>query len=134
MTADEIMRLRPRIRQFLQRFDDCFAHEGTRAHLTVYVQCQLSNLPRKSVEPIALELYDRARGNGLTFSWITFDEGYGGKPGFLSGLIGRGQRFVGEVPGSLTAWLESPPVTSRPYRKRGTGRPRKVPRLVSGSP
>jgi SRSO17 transposase len=260
MTADEIIRLRPRIRQFLRRFDDCFAHDGTRAHLAAYVQGQLSNLPRKSVEPIAvaadippktlqqflslakwdhllmrdrlqkivasghrgprvigvfdetgcpkkgdktpgvqrqycgatgkidncivtvhlalahgpfhclldselflpevwsedrvrcraagvpeamthrpkwriaLELYDRARGNGLTFSWVTFDEGYGGKPGFLDGLVARGQRFVGEVPGSLTAWLEPPPVTSRPYHKGGTGRPRKVPRLVSGSP
>ena len=49
-------------------------------------------------------------------------------------MIARGQRFVGEVPGSLTGWIERPAVTSRPYRKGGRSRPRKVPRLVSGSP
>ena len=260
MTADEILALRPRIEQFLRLFDECFVDDGTRHHLRVYVQGQLSNLPRKSVEPIAvaadmapktlqqfltlakwdhllmrdrlqqrvasrhrgprvigvldetgcpkkghktpgvqhqycgatgkndncivtvhlalaegpfhclldselflpevwsedrarcrsagipealvhrpkwqigLELYDIARGNGLAFAWVTFDEGYGGKPGFLHGLIARGQRFVGEVPGSLTGWIERPAVTSRPYRKGGKSRPRKVPRLVSGSP
>jgi SRSO17 transposase len=260
MTANEIVRLRPRILEFLRHFDDCFVNERTRSHLRVYVQGQLSNLPRKSVEPIAmaadiapktlqqflslakwdhllmrdrlqhmvasrhhgprvigifdetgcpkkghktpgvqrqycgatgkidnctvtvhlalaegpfhclldselflleawsedrarcraagipeamthrpkwriaLELSDLARGNGLAFSWVTFDEDYGGKPEFLGGLIERGQRFVGEVPGSLTGWLEPPPITSRPYRKGGRGRPRTVPRLVSGSP
>lgn len=260
MTANEILALRPRIPEFLRRFEDCFVSESTREHLRVYVQGQFSNLPRKSVEPIAmaakmpaktlqqflslakwdhllmrdrlqemvaarhrgpqvigvfdetgcpkkghrtpgvqrqycgatgkidncivtvhlaladgpfhclldselflpeawsedrsrcraagipeamdhrpkwrigLDLYDRACGNGLAFSWVTFDEGYGGKPEFLRGLMERSQRFVGEVPGSLTGWIEQPPITSRPYRKGGKGRPRKVPRLVSGSP
>src|SRR4051812_25867918 len=54
MTADEILALRPRIEQFLRRFDECFVDDGTRRHLRVYVQGQLSNLPRKSVEPIAV--------------------------------------------------------------------------------
>jgi SRSO17 transposase len=83
---------------------------------------------------IGLELYDTAGSNGLAFSWVTFDEGYGGKPGFLRGLIERGQPFVGEVPATLTGWIEQPQVTNRPYRKGGKGRPRKVPRLVSDSP
>jgi SRSO17 transposase len=260
MTADEILALGPRIEQFLRLFDECFVDDGTRHHLRVYVRGQLSNLSRKSVEPIAvaagmapktlqqflslakwdhflmrdrlqrrvasghrgprvigvfdetgcpkkghktpgvqhqycgatgkldncivtvhlaladgpfhclldselflpevwsedrtrcraagipealvhrpkwqigLELYDIARGNGLAFAWVTFDEDYGGKPGFLRGLIARGQRFVGEVPGSLTGWIEATAVTSRPYRKGGKSRSRKVPRLVSGSP
>ena len=260
MTANEILALRPRIEQFLRLFDECFVDDRTRHHLRVYVQGQLSNLLRKSVEPIAvaadmppktlqqfltlakwdhllmrdrlqqrvaaghrgprvigvfdetgcpkkghktpgvehqycgatgkldncivtvhlaladgpfhclldselflpavwsadrsrcraagipealvhrpkwqigLELYDIARGNGLAFAWVTFDEDDGGRPGFLHGLIARGQRFVGEVPGSLTGWIEPPAVTSRPYRKGGKSRPRKVPRLVSGSP
>jgi SRSO17 transposase len=260
MTANEILKLRPRIERFLRLFDECFVDDGTRHHLRVYVQGQVSNLPRKSVEPIAvaadmapktlqqflslakwdhllmrdrlqqrvasrhrgphvigvfdetgcpkkghktpgvqhqycgatgkndncivtvhlalaegpfhclldselflpevwsedrtrcrtagipealihrpkwqigLELYDIARGNGLAFSWVTFDEGYGGKPGFRRGLVARGQPFVGEVPGSLTGWIDRPAVTDRPYRKGGKGRPRKVPRLVSGGP
>jgi SRSO17 transposase len=68
-------------------------------------RCRAVGIPEAMIHRpkwrIALELYDRARGNGLTFSWITFDEDYGGKPEFLGGLTGRGQRFVGEVPGSL---------------------------------
>jgi SRSO17 transposase len=47
---------------------------------------------------IALGQLDRARANGLAFDWLTFDEGYGDKPGYLRGLDERGQRFVGEVP------------------------------------
>jgi SRSO17 transposase len=260
MTADEILAVRPKLQQFLRHFDVCFLHDSTRKHLRVYVHGQLSDLPRKSVEPIALaaeippktlqqfltlakwdhllmrdrlqhlaafhhhgsrsvgifdetgcpkkgdktpgvqhqycgatgkndncvvtvhlalaegqfhclldselflpeawsqdrtrcraagipeamvyrpkwqialELYDIARGNRVTFSWVTFDEGYGGKPGFLHGLVERGQRFVGEVPSTLTGWVESPQTTNRPYRKRGRGRGRKTPRLTAGSP
>ena len=54
MTAHEILALRPRIQRFLRLFDACFVNEKTRHHLRVYVQGQLSNLYRKSVEPIAL--------------------------------------------------------------------------------
>jgi len=46
--------LRPMLTRFLKRFDDCFARKDTRAHLSVYVEGQLSDIPRKSVEPIAL--------------------------------------------------------------------------------
>ena len=260
MTADEIRALRPRLQKFLRRFDDCFLTDSTRDHLRAYVWGQLSDLPRKSIEPIAaaadippktlqqfltlakwdhfrmrdqlqrlvasrhrgpravgifdetgcpkkgdktpgvqhqycgatgkndncivtvhlaladgpfhclldselflpetwshdrsrcraagipeavvyrpkwqiaLELYDTARANGVTFSWVTFDEGYGGKPGLLRGLVERGQRSLGEVPSSLTGWIEPPPTTDRPYRKGGKGRSRKIPRLRSDSP
>jgi SRSO17 transposase len=81
---------------------------------------------------IALELFDRARGNGVVFDWLTFDEGYGGKPEFLRELEGRGQTFVGEVPTIFTGWIHEPRVTKRPFR-RGKGRGRKTPRLLSGS-
>ena len=47
---------------------------------------------------MALEQLDRSRGNGIRLDWLSFDEGYGGKPGFLLGLDRRGQLFVGEVP------------------------------------
>jgi len=81
---------------------------------------------------IALELLDRARGNGVVFDWLTFDEGYGGKPEFLRELEGRRQVFVGEVPKTFTGWLREPRVTERPFQ-RGRGRGRKTPRLLSGS-
>lgn len=258
MDIPQLRKLRPRLRKFLKRFDDCFPRKDTRAHLPVYVSGQLSDIPEKSVEPIALnagvpvrtlqeflsqhawdhdrardrlqhivrdehagphavavfdetsfvkkgdktpgvqrqycgavgktencvvtvhlayardgfhclldgelflpegwsddrdrcreagvpddvvyrpkwkialELYDRATANGLRFEWSTFDEGYGGKPEFLRELSARGQKFVGEAPRNFTGWLDAPRVVTRPYRKNGRGRGRKVPRLASG--
>jgi len=259
MDVAQLRHLKPELDKYLRLFDDCFARSDTRAHLPVYVGGQLSNLPRKSVEPIAvegdvaprtlqeflsqhrwpedklrdrlqqlvrdehsvphtigiidetsyvkkgdktpgvkrqwcgaagkpencmvtvhlgyacddfhclldgelylpedwandperrekagipeemsyrpkwqiaLELYDRAVGNGLHLDWMTFDEWYGGKPEFLRSLSARGQRFVGEVPRSVVGWLKPPRVITRPFRRPGGGRGRKVPRLPSGS-
>src|SRR5262249_23619393 len=82
---------------------------------------------------IALDLYDRARANGVTFDWLTCDEWYGGKPEFLRQMNARGQIFVAEVPTSFTGWVRTPQVTTRPYR-RGRGRSRNTPRLLAGSP
>jgi SRSO17 transposase len=259
MDADQIRRLKPELDTFLGRFNDCFDRSDTRAHVPVYITGQLSDLQRKSVEPIALkagvpvrtlqeflsqhrwdedrlrdrlqqivatehssarsigiidetsylkkgdktpgvqrqhcgavgkqdncvvtvhlgyavddfhclldgelflpeswsndrqrcelagipdtvvyrpktdialELYDRARANGVTFEWLTFDEWYGVKPQFLRALDGRGQKFVGEVHKHFVAWIDPPRVTKRPYRKGQRGPGRKTPRLVSGS-
>lgn len=54
MDAEQIRELEPKLERFLGRFADCFARKDTRAHLGVYVRGQLSDLPEKSVEPIAL--------------------------------------------------------------------------------
>ena len=260
MDVDQIRRLEPKLAKFLNLFHDCFGRKDTRAHLGVYVRGQLSDLPEKSVEPIALdagvaprtlqeflsqhlwqedrlrdrleqlvaserqgphtigvvdetsdpkkgdktpgvqkqwcgrmgktencivtvhlsfaredfhclldgelflpeswdadrdrcreagipdtviyrpkwkialELYDRAIGNGLRFDWLTFDEGYGSKPELLRELTARGQLYVAEVPRSLTGWLDPPRVVTRPYHRNRRGRGRKSPRLASGSP
>jgi SRSO17 transposase len=53
MTTQQIRSLAPRISEYLDEFADCFITFDTRFHLREYVQGQLSNLPRKSVEPIA---------------------------------------------------------------------------------
>ena len=72
----------------------------------------------------------RALGNGLRFSWLTFDEGYGGKPPFLRGLDGLGQNYVAEIPVSFVGWTRPPEVLHREHsRDKGRGRPRKLPRL-----
>ncbi len=260
MDAKQIGELRPRLKRYLEQFDDCFDRRDTRGHFPTYVEGQLSDLPRKSVEPIALkagtpvrtlqeflsqhawnhdqmrnrvqqlvvqrhrgpnsvglidetsyvkkgaktpgvqrqhcgavgkkencivtvhlgfaredfhclldgelylpkswsddrercrqagipedmvyrpktdialELYDRACQNGVDFDWLTFDEGYGGKPPFLRELDQREQRFVGEVPVNFRAWAKRPLVTTRSYRRGGRGRGRKTPRLVAGGP
>ena len=260
MDIPQIRRLKPALKKFLKWFDDCFPRKDTRAHLPVYISGQLSDIPEKSVEPIAinagvpvrtlqeflsqhrwddarardrlqqivrdehagpnsvgvfdetsdvkkgdktpgvqrqwcgcvgktengivtvhlayardgfhclldgelylpeswsddrsrcreagipddmvyrpkwkiaLELYDRAAGNGLHFDWVTFDEGYGSKPELLRELSARDQKFVGEVPRNFMGWIKAPRVVSRKYRKHGRGRGRKSPRLASGSP
>lgn len=54
MNEKEIRQLQPMLSAYLKRFDDCFTRIDTRAHLSVYVKGQLSDLARKSVEPIAL--------------------------------------------------------------------------------
>jgi SRSO17 transposase len=81
---------------------------------------------------IALELYDRAVANGVHFAWLTFDEGYGGKPGLLSGLRRRGQRYVAEVPRTFSGWLELPALTDA---GRWQGEPaRAVEELLASDP
>jgi SRSO17 transposase len=253
MDATQIRRLEPQLGRFLGLFDDCFFRSDTRGHLPFYIRGLLSDLPRKSVEPIALgqkipprtlqqfvsllawdqarmrdrlqqrvasehacphgigiidetgcakkgdktpgvqrqycgatgkidncvitvhlgyaaddfhclldnelflpeswdadrprcrdagipdtvvyrpkwrialELLDRARGNGVQFAWLTFDEGYGGKPEFLRELTRRQQRYVAEVPTTFTGWLRPPRLSdgTRPGRPR-RGRRRRL--------
>jgi SRSO17 transposase len=55
MDADQIRGLKPRLDEYLSKFDDCFQRSDTRQHLGVYVTGQLSDLAQKSVEPIALK-------------------------------------------------------------------------------
>jgi SRSO17 transposase len=99
-------------------------------------RCRVAGIPDDVVYrpkwKIGLELYDRARGNGVVFDWLTFDEGYGGKPEFLREMEARRQVFVAEVPKTFTGWIRQPRVTDRPFR-RSRGRGRKTPRLLSGS-
>jgi SRSO17 transposase len=244
MDAKQIRRLGPLLERYLSHFDDCFGRADTRAHLPVYVQGQLSDLPRKSVEPIALaagvpprtlqqflsllewdrqrmidvvqrlvgqnhasahsvgiidetgcpkkgtktpgvqrqycgatgkidncvitvhlgyavddfhclldsdlylpqswsddrercrqvgipdtvvyrskwrialDLLDRAKNNGVVFAWLTFDEGYGGKPEFLREVLRRKQRYVAEVPSTFMGWLRPPRLLQRPRSLR----------------
>ncbi len=54
MDADQIRRLKPELTRYLKRFDGCFMRRDTRTHFPVYIQGQLSELPGKSCEPMAL--------------------------------------------------------------------------------
>lgn len=75
-------------------------------------RCREAGIPEEVVYrpkwQIALEQIDRAQAQGLVFDWLTFDEGYGDKPGFLGGLDGRQLRYVGEVPKSLACFATRP--------------------------
>ena len=68
-------------------------------------RCRAHDIPDDVVHRpkwrMALGQVDRARANGITLDWLTFDEEYGKAPDFLQGLDARRLRFVGEVPKSF---------------------------------
>jgi SRSO17 transposase len=71
-------------------------------------------------------------GQAIRHSWVTFDEGYGKDPGFLSRLEEAAERYIGEVPKSVRGWLERP-VVEEPGRG-SSGRPRHKPRVRADQP
>jgi len=54
MTPEQVAALGPAFAGYLRGFEDCFGQDRTRDHLHAYCRGLLSDLPRKSVEPIAL--------------------------------------------------------------------------------
>lgn len=54
MTVQQIRAIGPALSRYLNEFAGCFISPDTRYHLKEYVSGQLSDLQRKSVEPIAL--------------------------------------------------------------------------------
>ncbi len=54
MEVQQIKELGRDLKKYLNEFADCFARSEPREHLRTYVQGQLSDLPRKSIEPMAL--------------------------------------------------------------------------------
>src|SRR4051794_32825402 len=75
-------------------------------------RCREAGIPDEVVHRakwrIALEQLDRAQANGVKLDWLTFDEGYGGKPCFLRGLAERGLVGTGEVPKSFRCLTRLP--------------------------
>src|SRR5271166_5372791 len=61
MTEQEIAGMTPAFTSYLGRFRDCFLQKRTMAHFDNYCRGLLSDLPRKSVEPIALACGTAAR-------------------------------------------------------------------------
>ena len=55
MDIQELKKIQADLDTFCERFGDCFARTGSRKYLNIYVTGQLSDLERKSVEPIALD-------------------------------------------------------------------------------
>ena len=84
---------------------------------------------------IAMDLIDRALGNGVRVAAWTFDELYGRDGQFLDGLEQRQQTFVGEVPVDFHGWVQKPKVLRfgpKKSKKRGGGK--QYPRLARGRP
>jgi SRSO17 transposase len=55
MNTKRLEALRPRLDAYLTEFDDCIKTRPSRRHMRTYVNGQLGELQRKSVEPIALD-------------------------------------------------------------------------------
>jgi SRSO17 transposase len=81
---------------------------------------------------LALELI-RNVGPKIRHGWVTFDEGYGKDPEFLSGLEELGERYIGEVPKTCRGWLRRPEVEEPPGGRQG-GRRRTKRRVAPDQP
>ena len=102
-------------------------------------RCREAGIPDEVVYrpkwQIALGQVRRALGNGVRFSWWTFDEGYGGKPPFLRVLDGLGQNYVAEIPANFVGWTRLPEVLYQEHHRDKSPEPRrKRPRLKVRNP
>lgn len=91
MTEQEIAGLGPAFAAYLGRFRSCFRQKRTAAHFDNYCRGLLSDLPRKTVEPIALESGTAVRTlqEFLTTTCWEHDE-----------MGNRLQRHLAQIPGS----------------------------------
>lgn len=74
MDVSQIKGMGRKLNRFLGEFDDCFGRSEPRLDLRTYVRGQLSNLKRKSLEPIALEAGVPPRTLQFFFSQGQWDE------------------------------------------------------------
>jgi len=75
MEAQALVSLLPELENFLRRLDDCFVRSEQRASLRAYIRGQLSDLPRKSIEPMALACGLPPRNLQQFLSVHTWNEG-----------------------------------------------------------
>ncbi|MEN6424047.1 MAG: transposase [Phycisphaerales bacterium] len=97
-------------------------------------RCREAGIPDdvvyRSKWQMALGQYRRAVANGVRFSWLIFDEGYGGEGPFLRESDGLGQNYVAEIPVRFPVWTRRPTVLYRTAaRDRKQGRPRRLSRV-----
>jgi SRSO17 transposase len=64
--------------------------------------------------------------------WVTFDEGFGQNPGFLTHLEQTRLRYLAEVPCTTGVWRQRPAIVLPPGS--GRGRPRKYVGVAVGTP
>lgn len=74
MDANVIMKIKPELTQFLRRFDDCFGRVTTRRYLDIYIEGQLGDLPRKSIEPMADAIGEPPRNLQQFLSFFRWNE------------------------------------------------------------
>ena len=87
-------------------------------------RCQAAGIPDEvRYRPkwrIALDQLIRLEGNGMSFDWLVFDEGYGAAVPLLKVLNVLGQRFVAEVPVNFAIANATSGPTQRADRRLST--------------
>ena len=92
-------------------------------------RCLASGVPEsevvlKSKSQLALEMVAQARKNGVRFSWVGVDGGYGKEPAFLRCLADQGEVFVADVHKDQQIYVENPdpcvPEKKTPRSKKPT--------------
>jgi len=75
-------------------------------------RCRQAEIPDHVVDrpkwQLAARQVLRARALGVDLDWLTFDENYGSKPGFLRELDRQHLAYVGEVPKSFACFTQPP--------------------------
>ena len=75
-------------------------------------RCKEAGIPDEVVYrpkwQIALDQVKEVIGDGVRFSWLTFDEEYGSVPAFWFGLDRLGQRGIGDVRANFYCWPARP--------------------------
>ncbi|MCH8043691.1 MAG: transposase [Planctomycetes bacterium] len=104
--------------------------------------CERPGAPKKTHVPddiefhtkpqLAVQMIDRALGNGVCVSAWTFDELYGRDGKFLDALEQRRQVFVGEIPANFHGWVQKPEILEEGPKNRRGGRLKQYPRLAAG--
>ena len=85
-----------------------------------------SEISLKSKSELALEMVRQARQNGVRFSWVGTDGGYGKEPSFLRRLQEQGEIFVSDVHKDQRIYVEDP----APFMPARPGERGKKPRCL----
>jgi SRSO17 transposase len=122
VTEQEIIGLGPAFARYLGQFHSCFGRDRTTAHFDTYCRGLLSDLPRKTVEPIALEAGTAVRTLQAFLSSVrwdhektrdTFQRHLGG---VLAGIAEDGVGTVGVIDEtSCRKWGDHTPGVQRQY-------------------
>ena len=89
-------------------------------------RCLAAGMPAEEIRlrtklELARELVEEALANGLEFSWVGVDAGYGRDQGFLSWIEDQGLGFVADVPTDLLVWEKKPAGLERPDKLKASG-------------
>ena len=88
-------------------------------------RCDRGGIPEwhrvfRTKDELALEMVRHARANGLRFSWVGADGGYGKGTGFCMALDQMGERFVVDLHSDFTVYLDDPaPYIPEKINKQG---------------